>query len=379
MNNYFLTCPRGLEEITAKQIAKHIQSIPKIDLGGVQFKGNKIDMYKANLYSRTGMHVLKHLYSITVNHQKDLYKKIYALKWKKILSPNKKFAIKTKIKSNIIENTNYLTLKIKDAIVDNIRSEFKKRPSIDKANPDIMLHVILKDNKLKIYIDSSGDPLFKRGYKNKIHKAALNESLAAGIVLLSSWNRKEPLYDIMCGSGTIPIEAAMIAYNIPPGIFRKNFAFQKWDNYDKIEWNNIKIKAQNNINLNNNIPIYGSDYFKKNIELAIQSSKKINLYEKIKLQSLDIKNFKAREKKGVIIINPPYGNRIGDQKIINNLYKQIGDTFKTYCAGFDAYIFTGNLNAIKSIGLRSKKRIILKNGKIDCRLLYYPISSGKFK
>ena len=379
MNNYFLTCPRGLEEITANQIAKHIQNIPEIDFGGIQFKGNKIDMYKANLYSRTGMHVLKELYSININHQKDLYKKIYSLKWKEILSPNKKFAIKAKAKSIIIENTNYLTLKIKDAIVDNIRAEFKKRPSIDKSNPDIMLHVILRDNKLKIYIDSSGDPLFKRGYKNKIHKAALNESLASGIVLLSSWNRIEPLYDIMCGSGTIPIEAAMMAYNIPAGIFRKNFAFQKWDNYDKKEWDNIKINAQNNINLDKNIPIYGSDYFKKNIELAIQSSKQINLYEKIKFESLDIKNFKVKEKNGVIIINPPYGNRIGDQKIINNLYKQIGDTFKTHCTGFDAYIFTGNLNAIKSIGLRSKKRIILKNGKIDCRLLYYPISSGKFK
>ena len=183
----------------------------------------------------------------------------------------------------------------------------------------------------------------------------------------------------MCGSGTIPIEAAMIAYNIPPGIFRDTFGFQKWDNYDKNLWDKILANAKEEVSLNDNVPIYGSDYFQKNIELGRQSSRQINISQKINFQSFDIKDFKPPESNGIIIINPPYGNRIGEEKIIQKLYKNIGDVFKTYCVGFDAYIFTGNLEAIKSIGLRSKKRIILKNGKIDCRLLHYPITSGEFK
>ena len=379
MNKYFLTCPRGLEEVTKKQISKYIKSIPIVDLGGVHFSGDKSDMYKVNLFSRTGMHLLKEIYSFNINSEKDIYKNIYNFSWDKILNPNKTFIIRTKSKSKIFQNTNIFTLKIKDAIVDNIRSKFGKRPSINKTDPDIILSILVKDRKITVYIDSSGIPLFKRGYRSKIHKAALNESLAAGLILLSNWDRESPFYDIMCGSGTIPIEAAMIAYKIPPGIFRDTFGFQKWDNYDKNLWDKILANAKEEVSLNDNVPIYGSDYFQKNIELGRQSSRQINISQKINFQSLDIKDFKPPESNGIIIINPPYGNRIGEEKIIQKLYKNIGDVFKTYCVGFDAYIFTGNLEAIKSIGLRSKKRIILKNGKIDCRLLHYPITSGKFK
>tara|TARA_Y100001970_G_scaffold84325_1_gene106441 strand:- start:7056 stop:8195 length:1140 start_codon:yes stop_codon:yes gene_type:complete len=379
MNKYFLTCPRGLEEITSNQISKYIKSTPIIDLGGVKFQGNKEDMYNVNLNSRTGMHLLKEIYSFNINTEKDIYKNIYNFSWDSILNPNKTFIIRTKSKSKIFQNTNFFTLKIKDAIVDNIRSKFGKRPSINKIDPDIILLILIKDKKITVYIDSSGSPLFKRGYRSKIHKASLNESLAAGLILLSNWDRKSPFYDLMCGSGTIPIEAAMIAYNIPAGIFRNGFGFQKWDNYDKNLWDEILVNAKEGISLNDNIPIYGSDYFQKNIELGRESSRQMNISQKINFQSLDIKDFKPLENNGIIIINPPYGNRIGEEKIIQKLYKNIGDIFKTYCVGFDAYIFTGNLEAIKSIGLRSKKRIILKNGKIDCRLLHYPITVGKFK
>tara|TARA_Y100000590_G_scaffold417009_1_gene516296 strand:+ start:3624 stop:4763 length:1140 start_codon:yes stop_codon:yes gene_type:complete len=379
MNDYYLTCPRGLEEVTAKQISQYIQSKPIVDLGGVKFKGNKEDMYNVNLHSRTGMHLLQEIYSFNINHEKDIYKKIYSFEWKKILNPNKTFLIKTKLKSQVFKNSNYCTLKIKDAIVDNLRSEFGKRPSINKIDPDIILSVIVKNKQIKIYIDSSGVPLFKRGYRSKIHKASLNESLAAGLILLSNWDRISPFYDIMCGSGTIPIEAAMMAHNIPAGIFRNTFGFQKWDNYDRKLWEKIRMKANYKIDFESEIPIYGSDYFKRNIELAKQNAKAININKKIYFQPLDIKMFIPKDDNGIIIINPPYGNRLGEEKIIYTLYKQIGNIFKNNCVGFNAYIFTGNLEAIKFIGLRSKKRIILKNGRIDCRLLHYPITSGEFK
>ena len=182
-------------------------------------------MYKVNLESRTGMHLLEKIFSIKIHEPKKLYSSIYNLQWYKFIKSNTTFMIRTKIKSNLFNKSNTVTLKIKDAIVDNIRKKFGKRPSIDKESHDLSLHVIILENTLNIYINTSGKPLFKRGYRNKIHKAGLNESLAAG-VLLVKWNYNTPFYDIMCGSGTIPIEAAMIAHNIPHGINRNDYAFK---------------------------------------------------------------------------------------------------------------------------------------------------------
>ena len=378
MKNFFLTCPRGLEDVTAKQISKYIKDTPIINKGGVSFKGNISDMYLVNLHSRTGMHLLKKIISFKAKNNKELYNKIYKYDWDKFIDSDKTFFIKSKSNSEIFNNTNFITLKIKDGIVDNIRNKTGKRPSIDKINPDIILFIIVRNDTVNIYVDSSGDPLFKRGYRTKIHKAALNESLAAGIIYLSNWDRKSSLYDIMCGSGTIPIESAMMAYNIPPGIFRGKYAFQKWDDYNHSLWISMICKAKEKININNDVEIFGSDYFKKNIELAIHSSEKIGI-NNINFKQLDIKDFSPTHSSGTMIINPPYGNRIGEENTIKKLYKQLGDLFKNRFNNFNIYFFTGNLEAIKSIGLRSKKRIILKNGKLDCRLLHYPITTGKFQ
>jgi len=378
MEDFFLTCPRGLEETTASQISKYIKNNPIIDNGGVSFKGDLTDMYMTNLYSRTGMHLLKKIISFKSVTTDEIYNNIYEYDWNTILDSNKTFFIKTKSNSVYYKNTNFITLKVKDAIVDKIRKQNGIRPSIDKINPDFIFFIIIKDDSIKVYIDSSGDPLFKRGYRTKIHKAALNESLAAGIIYLSNWDRVSPLYDIMCGSGTIPIEAAMMAYNIPPGVFRGKFAFQKWNDYNHSLWITTLCKAKEKININDNLEITGSDYFKKNIDLSLDSSKKIGI-NNIIFNRLDIKDFKPAHSSGTIIINPPYGIRVGEENTIKKLYKQLGDLFKKRCHGFDVYFFTGNLEAIKSIGLRSKRKIILKNGKIDCRLLYYPMMSGKFQ
>ena len=378
MNKYFLTCPRGLEEITSNQISKYIKSTPIIDLGGVKFQGNKEDMYNVNLNSRTGMHLLKEIYSFNINTEKDIYKNIYNFSWDKILNPNKTFIIRTKSKSSIFKNTNIFTLKIKDAIVDNIRKKFGKRPSINKESPDLFLYVIIQENKIIIYINTSGIPLFKRGYRAKIHRAGLNESLAAGLILSSNWNSNIPFYDIMCGSGTLPIEAAMIAHKIPPRLNRKYYAFKKLKNYDSKLLDSLIEKSKNGIINDKQFPIFGSDHIKANISLAYESSKLIGLESNINFSVKNIKDF-IPENKGVIIINPPYGSRLGDPNSIRILYKQLGDLFKTKCAGCNVFVFSGNLDAIKSIGLRSKSRKILKNGKIDSRLLHYPMIDGSYK
>jgi putative N6-adenine-specific DNA methylase len=378
MDKYFLTCPRGLEEVTKNQISNYINTSIIIDKGGVHFTGSLKDMYLINLHSRTGMRLLKNLFTFSINKPQDLYKSIYSLNWKKIIAIQKTFSIKTKLKTNLFTNSSATSLKIKDAIVDNIRKEFGKRPSIDKQNPDIGLFIFINDNNISIYLNTTGAPLFKRGYRTQIHKAALNESLAAGLVLLSNWNKKDNFYDIMCGSGTIPIEAAMIAYKIAPGLFRNNFAFKGFDDFNKTLWNKLINNAKENINLKDEIQIFGSDHIKDNIELSTNSSQKIGIENNIKFSISNINNIKVQDSSGTVIINPPYGNRIGDNSKIHSLYRNLGDIFKKKFSGYDAYIFSGNLDAIKSVGLRSKKRIILKNGTIDCRLVYYPMTTGNF-
>lgn len=378
MNEYFLTCPRGLEEVTAKDINQYIKDEPRVKKGGISFIGDLSDMYKINLYARTGMYLLKKLIFFKAKNFDFLYSKIYNYEWEKIIDSSKNFSIRIKSKSNFFENSGYTTLKAKDAIVDRIRKKTGKRPSIDKINSDIKIFIIIKDDDVKIFIDSSGRPLFMRGYRTKIHKASLNECLAAGLVLLSNWNKNTPFFDLMCGSGTIPIEAAMIAFNIPPGLKRKRFAFQLWPDYDHGLWSKIVHDAKSKINLDHNVDINGSDNFRKNINLSIESAKKIGLHDKINFTTENLENFKSPNNKGVIILNPPYGVRLGDEKNLQHLYQKIGDIFKNECSGFDAYIFTHNKILSKSVGLRTKRKFILKNGQLDCRLLYYPMQDGKF-
>jgi putative N6-adenine-specific DNA methylase len=378
MNEYFLTCPRGLEEVTAKDVNQYIEDEPRVKKGGISFIGDLSDMYKVNLYSRTGMYLLKKLLFFKANNFDFFYSKIYNYEWEKIIDSSKNFSIRMKSKSSFFENSGYTTLKAKDAIVDRIRQKTGQRPSIDKINSDIKIFIIIKEDSIKIFIDSSGRPLFMRGYRSKIHKASLNECLAAGLVLLSNWNKVDPFYDLMCGSGTIPIEAAMIAFNIPPGIKRKRFAFQLWPDYSQKIWQKTIEDAKSKINLDLDVDINGSDYIKKNINLGIESAKKIGLHDKIKFTREDLENFKSQNNKGVIILNPPYGLRLGDEKKLQFLYQKIGDIFKNECSGFDAYIFTHNKVLAKSVGLRTKRKFILKNGQLDCRLLYYPMQDGKF-
>tara|TARA_Y100000590_G_scaffold47289_1_gene50111 strand:+ start:41 stop:1186 length:1146 start_codon:yes stop_codon:yes gene_type:complete len=379
MNEYFLTCPRGLEEVTSADIAQYLESSPIADKGGVSFKGNEKDMYTINLYSRTGMHLLKKIHFFNSSGYENLYKSIFKMPWSKIVGKDKTFSIRSKIKSDIFSHSNFTTLKIKDAIVDSIKKDLGSRPSIDRYNPDIKIFAIINNNSIKIYMDSSGRPLFMRGYRTKIHKAALNESMAAGLVLLSNWDRKSAFYDIMCGSGTIPIEACLIANNIPPRILRDDYAFHKWDDFDESLWNILKEKSIKGINMNKNLVIYGSDLVKKNLELCIESLSKLKLDDKIIFKWMDFNNFEPLEKNGVIIVNPPYGERIGEQFNLEEVYKLLGDKFKKNCSGHDVYVFTGNASLAKKIGLRTKRRIILKNGTIDCRLLYYPMREGSFK
>ena len=377
MYKLYLTCPRGLEEVLCNETKEYIPQKINIDNGGITFNGNLEDIYRINYKTRIGMNLHMQLFEGHVSNYNDLYRIIYNFNWTKILNHKNTFSIKTKLNSDVIQKQNFCTMKSKDAIVDRIRKETNSRPSIDKRNPDFYIFIYIKNKKMKVFLNSSGWPLFMRGYRSKIHKAALNESLAAGILQLTNWDKNTALYDSFCGSGTFLIEAAMDAFKIPPRILRTFYAFQNWKDFDKKLLEKIIKEEQNKIEYKE-INLYGSDIVSQNIQLAQESIKKLNLSKYIKLETKDFVNIIPSEDNGLFISNPPYGYRIGEMEKLKNLYKKIGDHLKNHFQGFDGYIFTGNLELLKSVGLRTKKKIILKNGMIDCRLAYYPLKSGKF-
>ena len=374
----FITCPRGLEESLAREIKEILDKPSKIDLGGVHLKGDEKDVFRLNLETRSSMFVLQEITRFSLTKSNDLYDKVKSYPWHKIILPSETFSIKTRINSKLFAKSNYLTLKIKDSIVDRIRMEKGARPSIDKENPIYSLFFNIKNNNVIVYLNTSGAPLYIRGYRGKVHRASLNQSLAAGLVLLSDWDRNSPFYDPMCGSGTIIIEALMYALNIPPRINRSKYAFQKWKSFNSQLFLDMQTQSLDKMLLTKSIDIYGSDNTESNIELLRKSLERINQANSVKLNTLDIGDFKTYSDNGTIIMNPPHGHRMSQTRSLEGLYRKIGDRLKNECAGHDAYIFCMNNSLPKQIGLRTKRRYILKNGKLDCRLLYFPLSEGKY-
>ena len=373
----YMTCPRGLEQTLSNEITEIINKENSPAKGGVKFFATKHDIYKLNYHSRVGMNLLIKLFKDKASNVDQLYKVIFKYEWDKLIEPNKTFSIRTKINSKSIPNQNFTTLKIKDAIVDKIQKKLGSRPSVDKKNPDFYITIYIKDNRILVFLNSSGKPLFMRGYRTKIHKAAINESLASGILKSTNFHKNKVLYDPMCGSGTFLIEAAMQIFNIPAGYVRENYAFFNFQNFDGKLWETIKKEGNNAINYKE-IVLNGSDVIDKNIDLCIESSKKLGLEKYISFKRSDFRNIQPKETSGTVLINPPYGHRIGEVDKLRSMYKDFGDHIKNNFSGFDGYIFTGNLELLKHVGLRTKQKIILKNGKIDCRLAYYPLRSGKY-
>ena len=323
------------------------------------------------------MYALIKIFDVKAKNNTELYQQITDYPWFEWMAHDTPFSIRTRGESKVFPNPQFLTLKVKDAIIDNIRRKTKRRPDIDKENPIYSLFVFVDRDKVRIYLNSSGVSLSKRGYREKIHIASLNEALAAGLVLLSDWKPEQPLYDPMCGSGTIPIEAAMIGRNIPGGYYRKEYGFQKWNNYNPRLWNTVVKEATERIQ-HNKLNIHGSDNIGANVNLASINVRQILMKQWIKISKKEFSEFSPKEDGGMIIMNPPYGHRLNEQQELEPLYELIGDVLKTNCQNMDAFVFTGNKELSKLIGLKAKRRYMLKNGKIDCRLIHFPIREGNY-
>lgn len=365
----------GLERVLAVELeAIGAQGI-EVSKRAVRFTGDEDVLYRANLWLRTALRVLVPLRSFVIRHEDDLYGSVRGIGWERFLRPTGTLAVQCTLRSEGFNHSKYLAQLTKDAIVDRFRERSGKRPSVDVERPDVNIHVLVIDDRCTVSLDSSGDPLFKRGYRDSTNEAPLNEALAAGMVLLSSWNGDRPFVDPMCGSGTLPIEAAMIAGNIPPGSYRKHFGFMGWSDFDAARWSRITDEAldrQRAIDAT----IIGADQSRATLMKAEENIANAHLGSRIKLERSEFRSLAPPQEAGVLIMNPPYGERMDGGDDINALYKSIGDTLKKNWSGWDAWMITSNMEAAEHVRLTAKPRIQLFNGSLECRFMHYGMYSG---
>jgi putative N6-adenine-specific DNA methylase len=368
----------GSEDLLAKELTDLGAVDVKAMNRSVEFSGDKRLMYQANLWCRTATRILKPIVSFKVDDDTELYRRALRIDWREYLALDQTFAIDAVIVDSPFTNSLYVAQKTKDAIADQFRGKTGERPSVDVKNPDILINVYIYQNQCTLAIDSSGDPLFKRGYRRKTGEAPLNETLAAGIVLRSEWDRNSAFVDAMCGSGTIVVEAALLARNIAPGLTRKTFGFMNWSDFDSGLFKSISEQARQAIIPKLDFPMVGSDIDSLQIREASENANQAGVAKDIIFKQSDIVDLVPPPPPGVAIVNPPYGERLSVDDIQGS-YHAIGDAFKKNFTNYDAFVFTGNASAAKNIGLRTSRRIQMYNGPIECRLLKFEMYRGSRK
>ncbi len=370
-NNITIKTFSGLEGLVAKEI-KLLGAEDVVELKrAVTCKADKALVYKMNLNLRTALKVLIDIHKFRVDSQQRLYKKVQEINWLEILTPQMTFAIDSTVnKAPAFDSTNFVSLKVKDAIVDQIRNKHQIRPSVDTENPDLRIHVHISGEDCDISLDSSGTSLHRRGYRISGGEAPLNEALAAAMIMLTGWTGEKDFINPMCGSGTLLIEAAMIAGNVAPGLNRK-FGFMRWLDFDKEMWKAIYKEALAN-RKEVECKIIGSDISAESIDLAILNIDRCRLTDDIIISRRDFFESKPMDKQALIIINPPYNLRL-EVEDIDPLYKLMGDTLKNKFNQSEAWIISGNQNAIKKVGLKYTQKIKLFNGPLECTYRQYEL------
>jgi putative N6-adenine-specific DNA methylase len=363
------------------ELAKELRDLGALDIKKgvrhVSFVGDIGFMYKANLSLRTAISILKPIFSFKISNEEDFYNKLNAYPWENLIDKDGTFAVESTVNSEIFTHSRYVVFRTKDAIVDRFRDKFQSRPNVDTDKPDCQVSVHIDRGNCEISLNSSGDPLFKRGYKTATNIAPINEVLAAGLLLKSGWTGQCDFLDPMCGSGTILIEAAMIACHIPPNINREHFAFQNWEDYDESLFEVIKDSTLKKVK-SFNFEIKGYDKAPSAVEKATQNIENANLSEFITVKRQDFfESIKTSERHLHMVFNPPYGVRLDVD--IPGFYAKVGDTLKRSYPGTSAWFIVADLEAIKHVGLRPSRKIKLYNAKLESRLLNYQIYEGSKK
>lgn len=365
----------GLEQVLADELTSLGAESVTVERRAVSFYGNQETLYKANFLLRTALRILKPVAEFEVTKKEQLFIHAKKVKWTDHLALGKTFAIDSTVQSETFVNTMYASLKVKDAIADHFREVTGKRPSVNTTDPDIRINVHLMGNHCILSLDSSGESLHKRGYRVGQGEAPLNEVLAAGMILLSGWRGERNFVDPMCGSGTLLIEAAMIAKGIPPGMYRKSFGFERWPDFNQNLFEEIYNREYET---EFNGKIVGSDISVMNISIAKANIKNAGLSKSIEVSVQDIRKLEPPFENGIIITNPPYGERIKPQSI-EDLYTEIGNVFKRKLSGYEAWVISGSVEGLKSIGLKPSRKIELFNGSIPCSFRCYNLFQGPRK
>lgn len=363
----------GLEGVLAEEIKKLGGRNVETKNRAVTCEGDLGFLYKINYSCRTALKILVPILTFKAWNEDRFYDKIFDFPWDSIMDAQQTFAIDATVNSERFKHSQFMTLKMKDAIVDFFKAKYRKRPDIDTKNPDIKLHLHIDRELVSISLDSSGDPLFKRGYRKAQSQAPINEVLASGMLQLAGWSGKENFLDPMCGSGTILIEAAMIALNLPAQIFRKKFAFQNWKNYDAELFTKIKEFRINKITEFQG-KIIGYDIDPLSLSIARENIEVAELEDVIEVKKQDFFESKKEHFPLLMVFNPPYNERISISD--EEFYKKIGNTFKQNYPNTLAWMISSDLEAYKKIGLRPSRKIKLFNGKLECRFLQYETYEG---
>lgn len=367
----------GLEEVLAAEIkalgAKNVRLLHR----AVLCEGNKELMYRINYTVRTALKVLKPFKTFYAKSEDQLYKQAQEIHWFELLTTDQTFAIDAVVSGNFFTHSQYAALRLKDAIVDQFRDVYGIRLSINTLNPDLRINLHIRQDKVQILFDSSGESLHKRGYRKQVDKAPMNEVLAAGLIQLSGWQADCNFIDCMCGSGTLPIEAAMFAMNIPAGYYRNRWGFMKWPDYDEALWLRIKEEADSRI-CDFDHEIWASDRSAKAVAIAESNLAYAHLSHDIHLMKKNMEDLTPPEGRGILIFNPPYGDRL-EEDDIDQVYESIGNTLKHNFKGFQCWLITDDAVALKHVGLKPSEKIPVWNGPLECRFVRFDIFEGSYK
>ena len=365
----------GLEEVLKEEIEALGGKNVIVGNRVVKFQGDMELMYRANLWARTAISILVPIKQFRFNNEKDLFQKFERINFTKHMHVSNTFAVKGAVNSSVFRHSGFPMLLLKDAIVDQFRDRFGKRPDVDLAKPQILFDLHIDNHECTVSLNSSGAPLYQRGYRKQTGEAPLNEVVAAGLIMLSGWDQKSNFLDVCCGSGTLPIEAALMANGIPPNIARKAYSFQNWKNYDRAMWEHILKEAPNQPSRDLGFKIIGSDTDGEVILKARQNIKALPLGKTISFEIKEFNDQEAPKGKGVLICNPPYGERLQPEEI-ETLYQDLGNLFKRKMPGYNCWVISSNIDALKSIELKPSKKIPLFNGPLSCEYRKYEIFEG---
>ena len=366
----------GLENVLAQELTQLGANNVRIGRRMVSFTGDKEMMYRANFQLHTAIRILKPIAHFKAKSAEDMYDEVKKIDWSKYILDGKTFSVDSVVYSDEFRNSRFVTYKVKDAIVDQFREKAGTRPNISVSNPDIRLNIHIAEDQAALSLDSSGESLHRRGYRQESVEAPLNEVLAAGMILMTGWKGDTDFIDPMCGSGTLPIEAALIARNISPGVFRKEFAFEKWPDFDKDLFDEIYNDDSQEREFTHHI--YGYDIDMKCVNTANLNIRAAGLSKDITIQQADFKNFEKPAEKSLLIMNPPYGERISTPNLMAT-YKMIGERLKHQFAGNEAWVLSYREECFEQIGLKPSIKIPVYNGSLECEFRKYTIFDGKMK